>query len=83
MIINWDQMVVKYVPISDWTKEVTGVKRVYITRKDDKRQLTATLNVTANREMLPAQMIYGGKTPAYLLSLDFLPGWHITFTQNH
>ena len=26
MIINWDQMVVKYVPISDWTKEVRGAK---------------------------------------------------------
>ena len=63
---------VKYVPVSDWTKEVRGAKRVHITGKDDKRQLTATLTVTASgdTETLPAQMIYGGKTPACLPSLD-------------
>ena len=83
MIINWDQTAVKYVPVSDWTKEVRGAKRVHIKGKDDKRQLTATLTVTASGEMLPAQMIYGDKTPICLPSLAFLPGWHITFTLNH
>ena len=83
MIINCDQTAVKYVPISDWTKEVRGAKQVHITGKDDKRQLTATLTVTVNGEMLPAQMIYGGKTPACVPSLDFPSRWHITFTQNH
>ena len=78
MIINWDQTAVKYVPVSDWTKEVKGAKRVHIAGTDDKRQLTATLTVTASGEMLPAQMIYGGKTPACLPSIE-----HITFTPNH
>ena len=31
----------------------------------------APLTVIASREMLPAQMTYGGKTPACLPSLDF------------
>ena len=26
LIINWDQTAVKYVPVSDWTKEVKGAK---------------------------------------------------------
>ena len=83
MIINWDQTAVKYVPISDWTEEVKGAKRVHIAGTDDKRQLTATLTVTASGEMLPAQMIYGGKTPACSPSIEFPSGWHITFTPNH
>ena len=83
LVINWDQTAVRYVPVSNWTQEVKGAKRVEIVGTDDKRQITATLTVTASGEMLPAQMIYGGKTPACLPKVDFPKGWHITFTPNH
>ena len=45
---------------------------------DDKRQIAAALTVTASGEMLLAQMIYGGKTPASLPKVDFPEGWHLT-----
>ena len=83
LVINWDQTAVKFVPVSNWTQEVKGTKRVEIAGTDDKRQITATLTVTASGEMLPAQIIYGGKTPACLPSVEFPKGWHITFTPNH
>ena len=83
LVINWDQMAVKFVPVSNWTQEVKGTKRVEIAGTDDKRQTTATLTVTASGGMLPAQIIYGGKTPACLPSVEFPKGWHITFTPNH
>ena len=82
LVIDWDQTAVKYIPVSNWTQEVKGTKLVEIAGTDDKRQITATLTVTASGEMLPAQMIYGGKTPACLPSVDFPEGWHITFTLN-
>jgi len=70
-VINWDQTAVKYVPVSSWTQEMKGAKRVAIAGADDKRQITATLTVTASGEMLPAQLIYGGKTPACLPDTKF------------
>jgi len=51
---------------------------VAIAGADDKRQITATLTVTASGEMLPAQLIYGGKTPACLPDTKFPSEWHIT-----
>ena len=48
---------------------------------DDKRQITATLTVTATGDMLPAQVIYGGKTPACLPNATFPTGWHINTHQ--
>ena len=70
LVINRNQAA----PVSNWTQEVKG-------DTDNKRQITATLTVTASGEMLPAQTIYGGK-PACLPSVDFPKGWHITFTPN-
>ena len=43
LIINWDHTGLKYVPVSNWTMEVKGAKRVEIVGSDDKRQLTACL----------------------------------------
>ena len=83
LVINWDQTAVKYVPVSNWTQEVKGTKRVPIAGIDDKRQITATLTVTATGDMLPVQVIYGGKTPACLPNIAFPTGWHITYTPNH
>ena len=63
--MNWDQTAVKFVPVSNCTQEVKGTKRVEIAVTDNKRQITATLTVIASGEMLPAQIIYGGETPAW------------------
>ena len=57
LVINREQIAIKYVPVSNWTQEVKGVKQVLIAGIDDKRQITATLTVTARGEMLPAQVI--------------------------
>jgi len=48
LIINWDQTAIKYVLVSNWTREQKGSKRVEIAGIDDKRQITATLNVSAS-----------------------------------
>ena len=83
IIINWDQTGVKYVPVSNWTMEVKGSKRVEVAGVDDKRQITALLSITMSGKLLPVQVVYKGKTPACLPKVPFPDDWHVTFTTNH
>lgn len=39
-IYNWDHTGINYVPVSNWTMEVEGSKKVPIVGLDDKRQIT-------------------------------------------
>ena len=43
LVINLDQTGLNIVPVSDWTMEVEGSKRVEVAGKDDKKQITAVL----------------------------------------
>jgi len=83
LIINWDHTWLKYVPMSNWTMEHKGAKRVEIAGSDDKRQLTALFSYTLSRKFLPPQVIYAGKSPACLPKVTILNGWNLTFTPNH
>ena len=66
LVINWDHTGLKYVPVSNWTIEHKGAKRVEITGSNDKRQIAALFSCTLSGKFLPPQMIYAGKTPACL-----------------
>ena len=59
LIINWDQMGMKYVPVSNWTFKEKGAKSVEIAGLDDKRQITVLLVLlcTMNGKLLPTQVI--------------------------
>ena len=72
LVINWDQRAIQYVPISSWTMEQEGAKRVEIAGKDDKQQITAVLACTMNGDFLPLQLVYQGKTPRCLPQVEFL-----------
>ena len=48
LIINRDQTGLSIVPTSDWTMEKRGTKMVPIANTDDKRQLTAVLQVASS-----------------------------------
>jgi len=41
VVINWNQTGTQYIPVSLWTMEKEGAKRVEITGLKDKRQITA------------------------------------------
>ena len=41
LMINFDQTGINYLPISSWTMEKEGAKRVEMVAKDDKRLMTA------------------------------------------
>ena len=80
LIINWDQTGIKYVPVSCWTLEKKGSKRVEIAGVDDKHQITALLAGTLAGQVLPAQLIYARETPVCMPKTRFPSDWHVTFT---
>ena len=82
LVINWDQTGIKIVPVSSWTMEKRGAKRVEIAGVDDKRQITAVFVATAVGEFLPIQLIYQGKTAASLPAFTFPDDWSVTYTPN-
>ena len=82
LVINWDQMGIKIVPVSSWTMEKKGAKRVEIACVEDKRQITAVFAATAVGDFLPIQAIYQGKTAASLPTFTFPDDWSIMYTPN-
>ena len=46
LVLNWDQTGIHYVPVSSYTTEKEGSKRVEIVRIEDKRQITAVFSAT-------------------------------------
>ena len=82
-VINFDQTGLNIVPVSDWTMEVEGAKRVEVAGKDNKKQITAVLGGSCVGDFLPPQIMYEGKTPRCLPKYNFPEKWHITYSTNH
>ena len=83
LIINWDQTAINYIPLSSWTMEKRGSKRVEIIALDDKRQITTVFAGTLTGDFLPPQVIYQGTTQRCLPNVEFPKDWHVTCTSNH
>ena len=83
LIINWDQTGINYVPVSSWTMEKQGARRVEIVGVDDKQQITAVFSCSMAGDFLPIQVIYKGTTSRCLPSYTFPSDWHITHSINH
>ena len=61
LILNWDQTGINFVPVSEWTMEVRGTRRVEIAGLKDKRQMTAVF-ARSDGNFLPPQLINPGST---------------------
>ena len=83
LIINFDQTGLNYVPVTSWTMEEAGARRVEVVAKDDKRQLTAVFAGSLSGNFLLPQLIYEGKTERCHPQFRFPAGWHITNSVNH
>ena len=81
LVINFDQTALNYVPISHWTMDEEGAKRVEVVAKDDKRQILFAGSATG--DFLPPQLIYEGKTDRCLPHYKFPETWHVTKTAKH
>ena len=84
LIINWDQTGMQYAPVSAWTMEKEGSKRLEISAIDDKRQITAVFGCSMTGNFLPVQSTtcVPGKNresnPSFMFPLD----WDITHSPN-
>ena len=83
LVINFNQTGIHYIPVSSWSMEMEGAKRVKVVGKDDKCQITAIFGISMSGDFLPIQLVYQGKTTKCLPSFDFPPSWDITFSDNH
>ena len=83
LVVNWDQTAIKYIPLSNWTMDKEGSKRVEVIGIDDKRQITATFAASLSGNFLPVQLVYEGKTTKCHPVVEFPEGWHVTHTLNH
>ena len=57
LVINFDQTGLNIVPVSEWTMELEGSKRVEVAGKDCKKQITAVLGGSCVGDFLPLQNI--------------------------
>ena len=56
---------------------------MHIKGVNDNRQITTTFAVSPNREFLPIQLNYEGKTNRCLPKYKLPPSFHLTFSANH
>jgi len=94
-IINWDQTAVMLVPHAKYTYSEKGSSGVSVIGIDDKRQITAVVATTFSGELLPLQLIFGGKkskdpkkknkksVPKCPDLHDEIKSWHLTQTESH
>lgn len=75
LILNWDQTGIHLVPVSGWTMDVVGAKRVEISGANDKRQITALFCGSFTGDFLPIQLIYQGKTSRCHPRFQFPSNW--------
>ena len=60
-----------------------GSKQVPVVGKEDKREITALLAVTASGTLLPPQLIYQGKTDGCHPKISFPADWNVTHSDSH
>ncbi len=80
LVINWDHTGINYIPVSNWTMEKEGAKRVEIFGVQDKRQMTVVFAGTMTGHFLPPQLIYAGKTKKCLPTVSFPKSWDVLST---
>ena len=57
LVINWDHMPIKYVPVGCWTMAKEGSKKVPLAGAEDKWKITAVFGATLDGYFLPPQLI--------------------------
>ena len=86
LIVNFDQTALNYAPVTPWTMEKHGGKRVEVVVKDNQQRLQLLLQDHCQEnhchEISP-QLLYEGKTMRCLPHYKFPSSWHITQSDNH
>ena len=70
-------------PVGEWTIAGEGSKQVPVMGKEDKREITVLLAISASGVLLPPQVIYQGKTPGCHAKITFPSDWNVTHSDSH
>ena len=82
-IFNWDQTGLQLFPTSEWTMELSGSQRVSIAGSENKKEITALICVSTTGTVLPAQLLYEGKTDRCHPNFNFPAEWDVWHSSNH
>ena len=83
LIMNLDQTPSYLVPCKKFTMPAKGSTNVTIHGCNDKRTITATFVITLAGELLPIQLIYGGKTLQSLPRYRFPESFSLSVNEKH
>ena len=83
LVLNLDQTPSKFVPGCKKTLAKKRNKTVSIADSTEKGMITATFAITLNRDFLPIQLIYGGKTKRSIPAVKFPDEFHVTANPKH
>ena len=83
LIINIDQTLTKYAPVSRSILAKKNSKAVAIKGSSDKRSITATFSITFSGKFLPMQLIYGEKTTKSLPRFKFPNDFSLSVNKTH
>ena len=82
LIVNFDEMGVRMVPVGNWTFERRGAKQVKVDGCDDKREITVTVSSSMSGELLPLQIIYAGTTERCHRNIKYPASFSVTQSQH-
>ena len=82
LIVNLDQTPLIYLSPGKYRFNLKGAKNIPINGVYDKKQVTATISVSATRNFLPVQLIYTGKIKRCLPNVEFSRLFHVVHTEN-
>ena len=83
LIINLDQTCIKYVRAARTTLAKKNTKTVSIKGTSNKRTITARFTISLQRDFLPMQLIYGGKTRKCLPQFKFPEKFSLSYNETH
>ena len=82
LIMNFDQIPLKYAPVANQTLARKGIKHVVAKGQSFKKAITATFGITFSMNFLPMQLIYGGKTESFP-KLKFPDSFSLSTNEKH
>ena len=83
LILNLDQMPLKYVPVNQETKAPRGSTAVTIEGSNDKSMITGTFAIILSGNFLPVLLIYGGKTIQSIPKVAFSKNFSLSANPSH
>ena len=83
LIMNFDQTLLKYAPVTSQTLAEKGSKHVGISGMTYIKSFTATFGITFSNSFLPIQLTYGGKTAQSIPRTKFPESFSLSTDVKH